>query len=219
MAVSFPPEALAPAEWFARFRQRYDLAAADPSTELGTFYDRHIRIAEGRHTETAVISEFTTDEWNSILDGIMGTLAADYGFYQTTDPSFRHDLLWFRSVEPMTLAALIVQEDEATEAVTEREIPHIVGGGADLGVLVLYPDDPMPEGASDLADATDLWKRRIESELAQHRPPRAFLLLTLGTNSWELPSRWCGFGWDPATQRLHPVGTDPAPSDGPPPTP
>jgi hypothetical protein len=219
MAVRCPAESLAPSEWLARFRQRYDFAATDPATELGTFYDRHIRFAQGPHAETEVTSEFTTAEWSSIMGGLMGDLARDYGFYQTTDPAFRQDLLWFRPVEPMTLAALIVQEVEATEAITEQEVPHVATGGADLGVLVLYPDDPMPDGARDLAEATEVWKRRVESELARHRPSRDFLLLTLGTNSWELPSRWRGFGWDPAAQRLRLLGSDPAPAGDLPPAP
>ncbi|MCI4318691.1 MAG: hypothetical protein L3K23_00970 [Thermoplasmata archaeon] len=202
MAVSFPPESLAPTDWFARFRERYDLAASDPTTELGVFYDRHVRFEQGPHSETEVFGEYTTAEWNAIMTGLMGDLAREYGFYQTTDPSPRQDVLWFRPVEPMTLAAMIVQEDQATEAVAELEIPHVLSGGAELGVLVLYPDYPMPQGARDLDEATELWKHRVEAELARHRPDRDFLLLTLGTNSWDLPSRWRGYAWDTSTHRL-----------------
>ena len=213
MAVSFPPETLSPAEWFARFRQRFDLAASDPVTELGVFYDRHIRVERGPSSETELRSEYATTEWNSIMSGLLGELARDYGFYQTTDPSSRQDLLWFRPVEPMSLAAMIVQEDQATEAVTELEVPHVVSGAAELGVLVLYPDHPMPDGARDLEEATEVWKRKVESELAQRPPSRDFLLLTLGTNSWELPSLWRGFAWDGSAHRLQPLrGTEgPAP--------
>ncbi|MCI4350159.1 MAG: hypothetical protein L3K15_01410 [Thermoplasmata archaeon] len=205
MAISFPSDTLSPTEWFTRFRERYDLAASDPASELGVFYHRHVDFARGERSEAELLGEYSTSEWNQIMSGLLGDLARDFGFYQTTDPSPRQDILWFRPVEPMKLAALIVQEDQATEAVTEQELPLVVRGGAELGILVLYPDYPMPDGARTLEEATDVWKRKIESELARHRPPSDFLLLTLGTNSWELPSRWQAFAWDSAGHRLHPL--------------
>jgi hypothetical protein len=210
MAVGVSSDALSPTEWFARFRERYDTAAADPTSELGVFYHRHLSFEQGERSESELLSEYTTAEWNGIMSGLLGDLARDFGLYQTTDPTPRQDLLWFRPVEPMTLAALIVQEDQATEDVTKQEIPLVVRGGAELGVLVLYPDYPMPEGAHTLEEATEMWKGRIESELSRQKPPRDFLLLTLGTNSWELPSRWRGFVWDSAAHHLRSLG----PNDG-----
>ena len=197
-----------PGEWFRRFTSRYNESAEDTSSELGIYYERHRHNAEFQQSAASALVEYTNTEWFDVMAAFFSGLAREFGMYQTWEWQGRSDLAWLRPGTEWELQALVVQEDEALDSILTNEVPALARSGARLGVLVMYPDHPSPTGAVDLDDATRIWVERIGAKLAEQDASAPFLLLTIGSNCWDVPAPWQGFHWDPAGKSLLRVTDD-----------
>ena len=193
-------------EWLKKFLDGYDEAVADPVTELGLFYERHRNYVryEWRLDQQRV--EYSDDERRQALAELLGRLAREYGYYQLTDWNGRPDVAWLSPTSTWQLALLVTQANNVDETIGGSALSAAVNSRAALSVLIIYPDYPLPEGASTLEEATSTWRSHIEQALQKSPPDGEFVLLTISANSWELPSTWVGFVWDGSERTLRPVG-------------
>ncbi len=178
-----------PMEWFERFCRLYNESSADPSTELGVFYERH---REGVRYPPSIASspwiEYTDTEWNQVMSVFLSRLAREQGYYQTWEWNDRGDLAWFRRQTPQRVSVVITQENQAEEPVATHDLPALAGSGADMGIMVLYPDYPHPPRSRTIEDATNWWKDRLEVELRRLDVDADFVLVTLSANCWDVPA-------------------------------
>lgn len=185
-------------EWLARFRAQFDAAAADPTTALGLFYERHRRFVVGPGSDSPSRPDYTFEEWNRSFAAFLGGLARDFGLVQAEGWTEVPQLMWFWHGVPDRPAVAIREVKVAGESVVEQEIPSVVKSGALLTVLVLYPDYPTPSGAHSVEEATELWKERVAQELTRLGVTHEFLLATISAFDWEIPAPWRGFAWRPS---------------------
>ena len=199
-------EVTQPTEWFHRFCVLYNESSADPSTELGVFYERHregVLYPPGLGHSSLI--EYTNAEWNQVMSVFLSRLARDLGYYQTWEWNGRRDLAWFRNQTPQRVAVVITQENEAEEQVATHDVPALANSGAEMGILVLYPDYPHPPGAHTIEEATRWWKERLELELRHLNADAEFVLVTLSANCWDIPAPWQAFAWSSRSRALEPV--------------
>ncbi len=187
------------------FRSHFDAAAADSITELGLFYDRHRNYLRYEKLMDPGMVEYTDVEWSDVMSAFLARLAREFGLFQARDWAGRSELAWFRPGTQLEIEVLIQQVDDAEDTILTRDVPALSGSGAELGVLIMYPDNPLPAGANSLAQGTEIWRNRIETRLRMLGLTSGFLLLTIGTDAWELPAPWYGFSWNPAVQLLEPL--------------
>jgi hypothetical protein len=189
-------------EWFRRFRELYDRAADSPLTDLGLFYERHRQFVAYEAMSDPNHPEYTDEEWDRVMAGFLANLSGELGLVQARDWQGDASFEWFWPTDPQHAAVTIHPANHATEAVLRKDLPEVVKLGADLAVVLLYPDYPQPPGAEGIEEATREWRGRFETALRSLRPSRQFLLLTISAFVWDLPAPWRGFVWDPDHSRL-----------------
>jgi hypothetical protein len=192
-------------DWLRAFRDRYDRAAESTLTDLGLFYDRHRRFVEFEKLSDPHHPEYTDEEWDRVMALFLSELSSEFGLVQARDWETGENLDWFRPTEPQQPAVAIRPANHAGAGVVDRDLPQVVSSGAELAVLLLYPDYPSPPGARSIDEATREWKARLERALQRLRPSREFLLLTISAFSWDLPAPWKGFLWNPGRATLEEV--------------
>ena len=205
MAGRVAKDELRPTAWFSRFRSRYDASASDPSSDLGLFYERHRDFARSEAQLGVDRLEYTSREWTNMLGSLAGRLAMELGFEQVVEWTSGAELMWFRLSGPPKTAVLIHEADSASDSILTQVVPRLVRSRAALSVLVMYPDFPPSDHTATLEGATELWRARIEATLKRLAAGGAFLLLTIGSNEWEVPAPWRGFSWDPRKKSLNRV--------------
>ncbi len=191
-----------PANWFRRFRRRYDEAASDPVAELGVFYERHRNFVYFHAPPDSHRIEYTDVEWSQVMSIFLSRLAREFGLYQTWGWDGDLGLAWLRPGATWQLSTVIEQADEARGNLVAEKLQKLLASSAELSVLLLYPDYPLPDGAGSVGEATETWRMRVEATLARHSPKREFLLVAISSNAWAIPAPWNGFVWNPRTRAL-----------------
>lgn len=189
-------------DWFRKFRELYNSSAASPLTELGLFYERHRLYAEYRSRSDPTHSEYTDEEWNRVMAALLAGLAAEMGLVQAQDVEGRPQLDWFLPGVTDRSSVVIRATSEATDGLLGRDLTELANSDAELAVLLVYPDYPLPEGATDAHEAVRLWRARIEHRLRELRPKPEVLALMISAYSFELPAPWQGFAWNPKSDSL-----------------
>lgn len=189
-------------DWCHRFCERYDAAAGSTLTELGLFYERHGKFMEYGQRSDPDNPEYTDKEWNRVMASFLGQLAGDMGLVQAQDPEGRPQLEWYLPGVPDRPTVVIRSVSEATSAILSQDLVELSLLGSDLTVLLMYPDYPLPEGASTFEGATRTWRAQIAQRLSELRPERETLALMISAYSFELPAPWQGFVWNPNSGAL-----------------
>jgi hypothetical protein len=187
-------------EWCQRFCELYDASASSLLTELGLFYDRHRKFVEYGQRSDRGNPEYTDDEWNRVMESLLGQFAGDMGLVQTPDPGGRQQFEWFLPGVSDRPTVVIRAASAATNTILSQDLVDLSRTGAHLSVFVMYPDYPPPEGSTTIGGATRAWKSRIEKRLEELRPERELLALMISAYSFDVPAPWQGFVWDPATR-------------------
>lgn len=198
----FPPS---PTELFARFRSLYDVCAADLTTELGLFYERHHKFVQYEKLLDSTRPEYLDPEWNRVFAGFLASLAREFGFVPARQWTGEPGMVWFWPSSPTGVGVLFQEVNEATDSILTRELPELAHDGAPLSVLIMYPDYPLATGTSDLRESTDRWRELVQRTLTTLGLRGDFLMVTISAMSWELPSTWAGFVWDRGSGELRPV--------------
>ncbi|MCI4365102.1 MAG: hypothetical protein L3K10_03450 [Thermoplasmata archaeon] len=196
-----------PDELFARFRKLYDASAADMTTELGLFFERHYKFVQYEQLLDTNRPEYLDQEWNRVFAGFIASLAREFGFVPGRQWTGVPGMIWFWPSSPTEVGVLFQEVNEANDSILTREVPQMVRDGAPVSVLIMYPDYPLAPGTSDVAQSTDRWRKKVGHALSGLGPSGDFLLMTISAVSWELPSTWAGFVWDPTAAELRPVGS------------
>ena len=192
-------------EWLARFRSRFDDEASDPRTALGLFYERHRRFVAAPGGPQGPAPQYTYEEWNRAFAAFLASLARDFGLVQALGWTDVPQLMWFWHGVPDRPAVAIREVKVAGDAVVRQEVPSVVKAGALLTVLVLYPDAPLPAGATTVDEATESWKEKVAEELSRLGVTQEFLLATISALDWEVPAPWRGFAWQPRERAMSPI--------------
>jgi hypothetical protein len=183
--------------WLDRFREQYDAAAGSQFTELGLFYERHRKFIQYQRMSDPDHPEYSDAEWDRVMGSFLLGLAREFGLVQAPGGQGQHELSWFWPGVPQAPAATIRAANNATDSILTEDLPQVVRSGAELSVLVMYPDYPHPPGTDSIDDATTAWRSRVESELLRLGLDRGFLLLTISAYAWDVPAPWKGFVWNP----------------------
>jgi len=202
---SSPPGVVYAAEWLSRFRALYDAEAEDPRTSLGLFYERHRRFVAAPNGGGPNRPEYTYEEWNRAFAAFLGSLARDFGLVQTEDWTNEPQLIWIWHGRPERPAVTIREAKVATDSVVREDLPSVVGSGALLTVLVLYPDFPAPAGVVTFDEAIEHWRGRVGQELSNLGMGGEFLLTAISAFDWGLPAPWRGYAWHPVERAMKPV--------------
>jgi len=203
---SEPPAGLIYArEWLARFRSQFDEAASDPRTALGLFYERHRRFVAGPSSGTPGRPEYSFEEWNRTFAAFLGSLARDFGLVQAAGWTDLPQLMWFWHGLHDRPVVTIREAKVAGESIVQQDLPSVVKSGAQLTVLVIYPDFPSLGDAGSVEEATERWRSRVEEALGRLGLTREFLLTTISAFDWGIPAPWKGFAWRPAEHSMTPV--------------
>jgi hypothetical protein len=189
-------------EWYRRFCELYDVSASSPLTELGLFYERHRMYAQYGARSDPDHPEYTDDEWNRVMAGLLGELARQLGLVQASDSSGRPQLEWFLPGVTDQPTVVIRAASEANDSVVSRDLTELSRIGTELSVLLMYPDYPLPRGSSTFAEATAAWRARLQQCLEKIRPHRELLALMISAYSFEVPAPWQGFVWNPSSGSL-----------------
>ncbi len=189
-------------DWFRRFRALYNASAASPLTELGLFYDRHQKFVQYGQRSDPKNPEYTDDEWNRVMSSLFGELAGDLGLAQAPDSEGQPRLEWYLPGVTDRPSVVIWGTSEASPTILARDLAHLSRAGPDLSVVLMYPDYPYPEGASNYDEAALVWRRRLEARLAELRPRGEILTLMISAYSFDLPAPWLGYLWRPSRAAL-----------------
>lgn len=193
-------------QWYSRFREQFDAAASSGYTDLGLFYERHRKFVEYQHLSDPDHPEYTDAEWDRVMGGFLRSLAGEFGLVQAPDWEGGPEVIWFLPGVPQAPVVTIRAANSATDAVVSEALPQVVRSGAELAVLMMYPDYPCPPGTASIDDATTSWRARLEHELQHLGHSRGFLLLTISAYAWDLPAPWKGFVWNARSGRLEHTG-------------
>jgi hypothetical protein len=194
-----------PEELFGRFRGFYDACAADVRTELGLFYERHYKFVQYEQLLDTRRPEYFDREWNRVFSAFLAALGREFGFVPARPRVDEPGMVWYWPSTPMGVGAVFEEVNEARPSILTREVPQLVRDEPPLSVLIMYPDYPLAPGTLDLAASSERWRVGVEQALTELRARGHFLLLTISAYSWELPSTWAGFAWDPTSARLEAV--------------
>jgi hypothetical protein len=194
-----------PTDLFGRFLRLYDASAADPTTELGLFFERHYRFIQYEELLDTNRPEYLDQEWNRVFSGFLASLAREFGFVPARQWTGPPGMVWFWPASPTEVGVIFQEANDALDSITVIDVPQLVREAAPLSVLVMYPDYPLAPGTLDLAGSTAQWRERVEQTLASLGPTGKFLLVTISAFAWELPSTWQGFAWDDRARQLVPV--------------
>lgn len=189
-------------EWFQRFRDRYNVAAGSQLTELGLFYDRHRKFVEYGQRSDPTSPEYTDEEWNRVMAGLMAELAAERGLVQAVDWEGHTQLEWYLPGVTDRPMVVIRGSSDATNQIITHDLVELSRRPSDLAVLLMYPDYPCPKGTTTLEDATQAWQGRIEQRLRDLEPRKEVLTMMISAYSFDLPAPWRGFVWSPASRSL-----------------
>lgn len=189
-------------EWFRRFRELYNSSAGSLLTELGLFYDRHRKFVEYAQLSDPDSPEYTDEEWNRVMEDLLGTLAREMGLVQAPDRGKEGQLEWYLPGVPDRPTVVIRAASDATNSILTHELVELSRAGTDLSVFLMYPDYPLPEGSSTFEAATGAWRKRLEQRLAELVPQREVLTLMISAYSFDVPAPWQGFVWNPSSASL-----------------
>jgi hypothetical protein len=187
------------AEWYRRFNELYNDSAGSLLTELGLFYERHRKFVEYGQLSDPDNPEYTDEEWNRVMEGLLGKLAGDLGLVQAPDPERPGQLVWYLPGVTDRPTVVIRATSDATNSILTRDLVELSGYGTDLSVFVMYPDYPLPEGSSTYAGATRAWRRRLKHRLAELGLQRELLTLMISAYSFDVPAPWQAFVWNPSS--------------------
>jgi len=189
-------------KWLDRFRDQFDVSAMSTYTDLGLFYERHRKFVEYQPMSDPNHPEYTDAEWDRVMGAFLDSLAGEFGMVQAADWEGRPELIWFWPGVPQAPAVTIRAANSASEAIVTEALPQIVRSGAELSVLLMYPDYPHPPGTTSIEEATADWRTRLEVALHGLKANRRFLLLTISAYAWDVPAPWKGFVWNAGAGRL-----------------
>jgi hypothetical protein len=192
-------------EWFRRFNELYNASAGSTLTELGLFYDRHRKFVEYGQLSDPKDPEYTDEEWNRVMEDLLGKLAGDLGLVQAVDHEQAGRLEWYLPGVPDRPSVLIRSASDATSSILTHELVELSRARTDLSVFLMYPDYPPPDGSSTFEAATRAWKDRLEQRLIELGPQREVLTLMISAYSFEIPAPWRGFVWKPSSASLDKV--------------
>lgn len=192
-------------KWFRRFRELYNASAGSLLTELGLFYDRHRQFVEYGQLNDPNSPEYTDDEWNRVMEGLLGTLAGELGLVQAPDLDNSGQLDWYLPGVPDRPTVIIRAVSEASNSILTQELVQLSRAGPDLSVFLMYPDYPFPEGSSTVEAATLAWRKRLERRLAELGTQQELLALMISAYSFDVPAPWKGFVWKPSSATLESV--------------
>lgn len=189
-------------DWFRRFRALYNASAASPLTELGLFYDRHRKFVQYSQRSDPDNPEYTDEEWNRVMSSLFGELAGDLGLAQASDSQGQPRLEWYLPGVTDRPSVVIWGTSEAAPTILSNDLAQLARAAPELSIVLMYPDYPFPEGASNYDEAALVWRRRLESRLFELRPPTEILTLMISAYSFDLPAPWLGYLWRPSRRAL-----------------
>lgn len=193
-------------DWFRRFRDRYNAAAASQLTELGLFYDRHRKFVEYGQRSDPTNPEYTDEEWNRVMAGLFAELATEQGLVQAADWEGHTQLEWYLPGVTDRPLVVIRGSSDATNKILTQDLVELSRRPSDLAVFLMYPDYPCPKGTATVDEASQAWQARIEQRLRDLEPRKQILTLMISAYSFDLPAPWRGFVWSPNSRTL--VATD-----------
>jgi hypothetical protein len=189
-------------ELYRRFCELYDSSASSLLTELGLFYERHRKFAEYSQRSDPAHPEYTDEEWNRVMAGLLAQLAGEMGLVQASDSEGRPQLEWYLPGVTDQPTVVIRAASESTSAAVSKDLAELSRARTDLSVFLMYPDYPLPDGSSTFEEAANAWKARLERRLEELRPRRELLALMISAYSFDLPAPWQGFVWNPESGSL-----------------
>ena len=192
-------------DWFRRFTELYDRSASSDLTEMGLFYDRHRKFVEYGQRSDPGHPEYTDEEWNRVMAGLLGELAGTFGLIQAPDWQGDHQLEWYLPGVTDKPTVVIRETSNATPSILNQDLAELAQLAAELSVFVMYPDYPLPPGATTFGAATRAWSDRIALQLSELRPGGEVLALMISAYSFDLPAPWKGYAWNRTAGVLDPL--------------